>query len=268
MANTLIDDGYFEEVFLLTPSQAEQLMRKNQLQQGSGKNRQADQFIKYGENQREINGQDDFPQVENDPLLTKLKTWEGLGADDVISQYHRYKQLDRLNKDYLQKNIPLPAGYTLDSIINERREILKRYGKAFINHGLGQVTIEAQRPTSRINRERNPAPTPPYIERQDDNVIEEQMALFREWTRTPPASRGQKKRYLPDPTSTPHSLTSKVPRPKKLDYRTSPYYLRKQQKGNGKNEQDENMEIEDDEIEDGEIMYSIPIFDKKWKKVK
>ena len=121
MANTLIDDGYFEEVFLLTPSQAEQLMRKNQLQQGSGKNQQSARFIKYGENQREINGQDDFPTVENDPLLTKLKTWEGLGADDVISQYHRYKQLDRLNKDYLQNNIPLPAGYTLDSIIVENK---------------------------------------------------------------------------------------------------------------------------------------------------
>ena len=52
MANTLIDDGYFEEVFLLTPSQAEQLMRKNQLQQGSGKNQQSARFIKYGENQR------------------------------------------------------------------------------------------------------------------------------------------------------------------------------------------------------------------------
>ena len=100
MANTLIDDGYFEEVFLLTPSQAEQLMRKNQLQQGSGKNQQSARFIKYGENQQEINGQGDFLTVENDPLLTELKTWEGLGADDVISQYHRYKQLDRLNKDY------------------------------------------------------------------------------------------------------------------------------------------------------------------------
>ena len=130
MANTLIDDGYFEEVFLLTPSQAEQLMRKNQLQQGSGKNQQSARFIKYGENQREINGQDGFPTVENDPLLTKLKTWEGLGADDVISQYHRYKQLDRLNKDYLQNNIPLPAGYTLDSIINEQERDFKTLRKS------------------------------------------------------------------------------------------------------------------------------------------
>ena len=265
MANTLIDDGYFEEVFLLTPSQAERIIRKNQLQQGGGKNQQPTQFIKYGDNQRELRGQDDFPTVENDPLLTKLKNWEGLGADDVISQYHRYKQLDKLSKDYLQNNIPLPTGYTMDSVIKERREILKQYGKAFINYGLGQINIEAQRPTRRINNERNPAPTPPYIERQDDNALEEQMALFREWTQPPPASRWQNKklRYLPDTPSTPRNLLSKIPTPKRLhSNRRSPYNLRIQ-KGKGKIEKDENMEIED-----GEIMYSIPLFDNKWIKVK
>ena len=228
MANASIDDGYYEEVFLLTPSQAEQMIRKNQLQQGAGKN-QSTQFIKYGDNQREITGQDDFPKVKNDPLLAKLKVWEGLGANDVISQYHRYKQLDKLNKDYLLNKVALPVGYTLDSIINERREILKRYGKAFANYGLGQITIEAQRPMQRINNQRNADPIPPYIDPQDDGVIEEQMALFREWTQPPPTIRWAKRRYLPDPTSTPHKDAKKLKRLK--HNKRSPYNLRTQ---NGK----------------------------------
>ena len=244
------------------------MIRKNhqqeqqQQQYGSGKNTQQTLFIKYGENQQELTGQDDYPLVENDALLAKLKNWGGLGADDVISRYHRYKQLDRLSKDYLHNRTPLPPGYTLDSIIKERREILKRYAKAFINYGLGQLTIEAQRPAPRINNERNPAPTPPYVPRQDDdNVLEEQMQLFREWTHTPPSARSRS-RQLPHPPTTPRTLVTKIPRPKTLSYRTSPYNLRIQ-KGRGKNDEDKNMEIED-----GELLYSIPIFDKKWKKVK
>ena len=118
-----------------------------------------------------MTGQDDYPIEENNALLTKLKNGEGLEADDVISRFHRYKQLDRLSKDYLHNRTPLPPGYTLDSIIKERREILKRYAKAFINYGLGHITIEAQRPAPRINNDRNLAPTPPCVPRQDDDNV-------------------------------------------------------------------------------------------------
>ena len=132
MANTLIDDGYFEEVFLLTPSQAEQMLRKNQThQQGMGLNTEKSRFIKYGEKQQEYEGQDDNPVEESNPLLTRLKTWEGIGADDVISRYHRYNQLGRLTKDYFKKGILLPKDYTIESIIKERRDIFQKLWKSF-----------------------------------------------------------------------------------------------------------------------------------------
>ena len=149
-AKNLIDDGYYEEVLLLTPDQVNDFVRNKEKltttnQVGLGKGEGDAQFMQYEEQQEEYKEQNNYPSVEETPLLHKLKQFEGLGSDHVISQYYRYKQYERLLKDYFEKQIPLPDGFTVEHIVKEQRQIMKEYGKVFITLGIGHIPIDAAR---------------------------------------------------------------------------------------------------------------------------
>ena len=114
---TLIEDGCNGKVFLMTPDVVERFIRKQgqQPQHGSGKVTDKTEFMEYSANQQKYKEEDKYPRIEDAPLLAKLKTWEGLGVDNIISEYYRYKQYERLIKDYIKDGIPLPPETTIET---------------------------------------------------------------------------------------------------------------------------------------------------------
>ena len=296
-AKNLIDDGYYEEVLLLTPDQVNDFVRNKEKlttttkQVGLGKGEGDAQFMQYEEQQGEYKGQNNYPSVEETPLLHKLKQFEGLGSDHVISRYYRYKQYERLLKDYFEKQIPLPDGFTVEHLVKEQRQIMKEYGKVFITLGIGHIPIDAAR-ISNQQKDRRVIPRLPRLPNDGgggggggggdggagggdggagggdggagggdggagggNNLLRTiQHYIRRKPDLTPhrPRPAFSFSPYKSTPTS------SKIPRP--FSFQRSPYELRqRKQTGRGRNL---------DEIEEGEILYPIPIFDKKWKKVK
>ena len=272
-AKNLIDDGYYEEVLLLTPDQVndfvrnkEKLTTTNQVGLGKGDA----QFMQYEEQQGEYKGQNNYSSVEETPLLHKLKQFEGLGSDHVISQYYRHKQYERLLKDYFEKQIPLPDGFTVEYIVKEQRQIMKEYGKVFITLGIGHIPIDAAR-ISNQQKDKRVLPRLPRLPNDgggggdggdggggggDGGGGNNLLRSIQYYTRRKPILTPHRPAFSVSPyKSTPTS--SKIPRP---FFQRSPYELRqRKQTGKGRNL---------DEIEEGEILYPIPIFDKKWKKVK
>ena len=272
-AKNLIDDGYYEEVLLLTPDQVNDFVRNKEKltttnQVGLGKGEGDAQFMQYEEQQGEYKGQNNYPSVEETPLLHKLKQFEGLGSDHVISQYYRYKQYERLLKDYFEKQIPLPDGFTVEHIVKEQRQIMKEYGKVFITLGIAHIPIDAAR-ISNQQKDKRVLPRLPRLPNDggggggggggdggDGGGGNNLLRSIQYYTRRKPILTPHRPAFSVSPyKSTPTS--SKIPRP---FFQRSPYELRqRKQTGKGRNL---------DEIEEGEILYPIPIFDKKWKKVK
>ena len=158
-------------------------------------------------------------------------------------------------------------------IVKEQRQIMKEYGKVFITLGIGHIPIDAAR-ISNQQKDKRVLPRLPRLPNDGDGGGDggdggdgggggrnNLLRSLQYYTRRRPILTPHRPGFSVSPyKSTPSSsrTVSKIPRP---FFQRSPYELRqrKQQTGKGRNL---------DEIEEGEILHPIPIFDKKWKKVK
>ena len=264
---TLIDDGYYEEVLLLSPQKTAEILRNMEKPQQRGMGKSAEKsYVEFDKEQAKYNGFSNLPKVEDNPLLTQLKRFEGLGSDHIISRFYKYKQYEKLLKDYFEKNIPLPNGFSVEDLIREQRTIMKEHGRQFVSLGLGNITVDAQRITGR-----QMTPNVPKEIRFQDNNDDEGQAL-----RLLFGDPEEDEDLFPQPVNERKdtSLTTRLKKRgleefvnkygEKYPEIAHKYNLRKRKI---KSMTGEGLGNDGDEIEEGEITYPIPIFKKKWKKV-